>query len=60
MNKLEHYRKKQGLTQEEVANKLNISVMSYYRYESGKRKPDVAIALKLEKVLHATTRQLFG
>ena len=41
---LKQIRTQQGLKQLEIANKVNISLMSYQRYEYGERVPDVYTA----------------
>lgn len=42
-----------GLTQEEVAEKMQIERTSYTMYETGKRNPPLDKALKLKEVLQA-------
>ncbi|MDF2884955.1 MAG: family transcriptional regulator [Clostridiaceae bacterium] len=42
---LTYLRKERGLTQEELADELNISRSEYAHYESGKRKPTVEIMI---------------
>lgn len=38
MTKLEEYRKKKGLTQQEMANNSDISIGAYNMYENSQRK----------------------
>ena len=52
MSKLKEYREKSGLTQEQLADKMNIKVRSLRAYEQGTR--DFAGA-KLETILKACT-----
>jgi len=48
---LEEKRKEMGLTQEEIAQKLNISRQYYNALENHKRKPSVDLAKKLGGLL---------
>ena len=58
-NKLKEKRKQQGLMQIDVAKRAGISVMSYQRYESGKRVPDAIHAILIAHVLNSTVEELF-
>lgn len=53
LNKLGEYlkeiRKRNGLTQEQFANKLNIPRSTYANYESNKRSPGIELFTSLEK-----------
>ena len=40
------------LSQTQVANKINIDVNIYKKYENGKTNPEYNILVKLEKLLH--------
>ena len=44
-------RKATGLTQEELATKCKISVMTIRRYESGKRQPRLETVMAIKKAL---------
>lgn len=44
-------RKKQGMTQAELAEKAGVSTMTIRRYESGDRKPRLEEALKISDAL---------
>lgn len=48
---LEEKRKEMGLTQEEIAHKLNITRQYYNAIENMKRKPSVELAKKLGDLL---------
>ena len=50
--KIRYYRKLRGLTQEEIARLLNISLNHYYRIEKGKSLPNVVVGLKLAVILN--------
>ena len=57
--KLKEKREKSALTQMEIAEKANISLMSYQRYETGKRVPNVETAKLIAKILNSTVEELF-
>ena len=57
--KLKKAREKRGFTQAEVAKKAKVSVMSYQRYEAGKREPTVTTAKLIAKVLNSRIEELF-
>lgn len=52
-------REKKGFTQVEVADKANITVRAYQRYEAGERVPNVHTALNIAKVLNTRIEVLF-
>lgn len=49
--RIRHYRKKTGMTQAYVAEKLGIRVDNYSKYESGARVPRTDRLIKLSKIL---------
>ena len=53
-------RKKQGLTQAELAEKAGVSTMTIRRYESGDRKPRLEEALKISRALGLALKDLFS
>lgn len=53
------YRKKSAMTQEQLAEQLNITRQAVSKWESGQAVPDVDAALKLCEVLGKTPNQLF-
>lgn len=53
-------RENRGKTQVEVAKAAGITLMSYYRYESGERLPRVDVAIKIAETLNSTVDELFG
>lgn len=57
---LKRYRKKANLTQKQIADKLNISVSLYSRWENDKRVPDAYQLLDLSNVLGCTPNDLYG
>jgi len=53
-------RKKQGLTQKQVAEKVHISVVSYQRIEYGTQRPTVDTAILIARAVKSTVEMLFG
>ncbi len=53
-------RKKQGLTQAELAEKAGVSTMTIRRYESGDRQPRLEEALKISRALGLALKDLFS
>lgn len=58
MNNLESLRKKYGLSQKDIANKLNISQGSYSNYENEKREPDIKTLIKLSEIYNTSIDNL--
>lgn len=56
---LKNARRDMGLTVEEVCNRVGISPSFYYKIESGKRNPTIALAANIAKVLEKRVEQLF-
>lgn len=54
------YREKCGMSRKEVAERMNVSVQSVYRWESGERVPDVIALMDLARVLGVNMNQLTG
>ena len=50
-DKLKEIRKDRNLTQEQLAEKANISIRTIANYESGKREPNVEILVKISNAL---------
>ena len=48
------------MTQQEVADKLGITLPAYTAYESGKREPDFSILQSLANIFDVTTDYLLG
>lgn len=53
-------RKKQSLTQQQVANELQISRVSLGLYESGQRLPDIEVLAKIAKYYNVSADYLLG
>ena len=57
---LKNVRLLKKLTQQEVANALNISVQAYSHYETGRREPDFNTLTRLANFFNVTTDYLLG
>ena len=58
--RLYELRKKKGLSQEEVAEKLNVTRQSVSKWETGKCMPDLSLFPELCKVLDITINDLIS
>lgn len=58
--RLKELRKKKGLTQKELAEKIGIQQGGYTNWETGKREPKLETVVELAKILEATTDYLLG
>ena len=54
------YRKASGMTQAELAEKINYSDKSISKWESGNGVPDVYILVRLAELFHVTVNDLIG
>ena len=54
------YRKKTGLKQAEIAEKLQISRQAYSNYENGKREPNIDLICGMIQVFDITTDEFFA
>ena len=59
-NKLKKLREEIGLSQSDIANRLNITRQAYNNYETGKREPDFETIVKIADILGTTTDYLLG
>ena len=55
---LKELRKELGLTQKEVAQKLNTSQQNYQRYESGQIEPDISTLIMLSIIFDVSINDL--
>ena len=55
-----HRRKELGITQKELAEKLNVSDKTLSRWETGKQIPDALTMLEIAKVLNMTINEVYG
>ena len=58
--RLKELRKKKGVTQQVIADSLNIERALYGRYEDGSRKPPLPNLIKLADYFHVSTDYLLG
>ncbi len=58
-NRLEELRKQAGITQEILADKLEVSRQTIGSLESGRYNPSIQLAFKLARFFHVTIEQLF-
>ena len=58
-NFIKDRRQKLGLTQEEVAKRLEISQQAYSRYELGLREPNFTLILKISDLLNFKPGEFF-
>ncbi len=57
---LKSLRKKYGLTQKQLANKLQISSSTVGMYEQGRRQPDLLTLIKMSNILYTPINMLLG
>ena len=53
-------RKKQGLTQEELAKQLNVSFQAVSKWETGSSYPDISVLPLLANIFHCDIDSLLG
>ena len=58
--KIRELRNAKGMTQEELADKLNVSVQTVSRWENGVNCPDISMLPVLAEYFHTTTDNLLG
>ena len=59
-NNLKRFREREGLTQEQLAEKLNVDPTTISRYETAKRELTTSMIPHICSVLHITPNELFG
>ena len=59
LNNLERFRKKAGLTQQELSNKADVSRKSINAIENGIYVPSTVLALKIAKTLGCKVEDIF-
>lgn len=55
---IKYYREKMGLSQAELAQKLNIKQASVANYELGKTRPETKNLIELANIFHVSIDQL--
>lgn len=58
--KLKELRKRNNLTQKELAEQIGIKQNSYSDWETGKNEPNLENIVKLSKILDTSTDELLG
>lgn len=58
-NRLADFRKEQGVTQEELADALEVSRQTISSIENGRYNPSIVLAFKIAGFFHATIEQIF-
>ncbi|MCU5746884.1 helix-turn-helix transcriptional regulator [Staphylococcus sp. SQ8-PEA] len=58
-NKLKMYRTKEGISQEKLSKKVNVSRQTINAIENNKYDPTLSLAFKLAKVFNITVDELF-
>jgi Predicted transcriptional regulators len=59
-SRLRNLRNQSGLTQQEIADKLEISRANYSHIENGRNEPDNTTLVKIAKFFNVTTDYLLG
>lgn len=58
--RFQRLRKSAGLTQEEVATKLNLTAQAVSKWENDASAPDISVLVELSDILHVTLDELLG
>lgn len=58
--RFQRLRKNAGLTQEDVANKLNITAQAVSKWENDVSAPDISVLVELADILRVTLNELLG
>lgn len=58
--KIKFYRKQKKLTQQQLANKSDVALMSIQRYERNERQPNIETLLKISTTLEISVTDLVG
>lgn len=58
-NKVSFFRKKNRLSQKDLAEKLNVSRQFISSIENNKKDPSLCMAIKISKILDVTVEDLF-
>lgn len=58
-NRLEEIRKEKGITQEELANSLEVSRQTVGSLENGRYNPSIILAFKIAKFFDLTIEEIF-
>ncbi|ADK16327.1 MULTISPECIES: helix-turn-helix transcriptional regulator [Clostridium] len=58
-NRLEKIRKQHGITQEELAQKLEVSRQTIGSLENGRYNPSILLAFKISKFFNVSIEEIF-
>ena len=58
-NRLEELRKERGISQEELANALEVSRQTIGSLEKGRYNPSILLAFKIARYFHRTIEEIF-
>lgn len=58
-NRLEEIRKAKGITQEELANALEVSRQTVGSLENGRYNPSIILAFKIERFFEVSIEEVF-
>lgn len=58
-NRLEEIRKQQGVTQEELAEALEVSRQTISSLENGRYNPSIILAFKIARYFHRSIEEIF-
>lgn len=58
-NKLEQIRKQHGITQEQLARKLEVSRQTIGSLENGRYNPSILLAFKISKLFNISIEEIF-
>lgn len=58
--RLEELRKKNGMTQNDLASMVGVQQNTVSQWESGKRNPTIQMLMSLSKIFHCTIDELWA
>lgn len=59
-DKIKEYRKKAGLTQEQLAARLNVTFQTVSKWETNTSSPDLSMIIPLTRLFGVSADELFG
>ena len=57
---IRQFRKERGMTQEQLAEAMGVSISAVYKWESGQSTPAIQLILELADLFHTSTDVLLG
>ena len=57
---LKNFRKKNGFTQEYLAEQLNVSTAAVCKWESGASNPDITLLIPISRIFDISVDELLG